>query len=233
MDTIIQYLFMIPAALLSLSVHECCHGYAAYRLGDPTARNFGRLSLNPLKHFDLYGMLCMVFFRVGWAKPVPINPRNFKNPRNGMAITAAAGPLSNLLLAFIAAIFIKLIVLLANTVFPYAFGDAILLLGKYALTADASYLAYFFYYLILFFELFHFANLSLFVFNMLPIPPFDGSRIFFIFLPPRLYFKIMKYEHIIQIVIIVAIALGALTGVLSTVTGWVSNGIFRILSFIP
>ena len=221
MDTIIQYLFMIPAALLSLSVHEFCHGYAAYRLGDPTARNFGRLSLNPLKHFDPYGMLCMVFFRVGWAKPVPINPRNFKNPRNGMAVTAAAGPLSNLFLAFIAAVFVKLILLLGNRVVPIASGEL------------NVYLSYFFYYLILFFELLHFANLSLFVFHMLPIPPFDGSRIFFIFLPPRLYFRIMKYERTIQIIVIIALALGALSGVLSTVTQWVSNGIFRILSFIP
>ncbi len=221
MDTMIQYLFMIPIGLLALSVHESSHGYAAYRLGDPTARNFGRISLNPVKHFDLYGMLCMIFFRVGWAKPVPINARNFKNPRNGMAITAAAGPLSNLLLAFIAALFVKLTILFADLVLPGS------------LLVPAGYLSYFFYYLILFFELLHFANLSLFVFNMLPIPPFDGSRIFFIFLPPRLYFKIMKYERIIQIVVIIAVALGALTGVLSTITLWFSNGMFRILSFIP
>ena len=103
MDTgyLIQLLLMIPVVILSLSVHESAHGYVSYKLGDPTARNLGRITLNPLKHFDLIGFICMLFFRVGWAKPVPVNARYYKNPRKGMALTAAAGPLSNLLLAVI------------------------------------------------------------------------------------------------------------------------------------
>ena len=97
------YIFSAMAALIALTVHEYCHGYAAYKLGDTTARNLGRLTLNPTKHLDPIGTLCMVLFHVGWAKPVPVNPRNFKNPKRDFAITAVAGPISNLLLGFISA----------------------------------------------------------------------------------------------------------------------------------
>ena len=103
-STLPTLLLSLPAVLISLSVHESAHGYVANKLGDPTAKNLGRITLNPMKHFDLLGFLSMVIFRVGWANPVPINARNFKNPRRDMAISAAAGPLSNLCLAFIFAI---------------------------------------------------------------------------------------------------------------------------------
>lgn len=216
--TVIDYLFLIPAALITLSVHECAHGYAAYKMGDPTARNFGRLTLNPFKHLDLYGTICMVLFHFGWAKPVPINARNFKDPRKGMAITAAAGPASNLLLAFLAAICIKFLALLAGTLIPQFQNDV---------------LFYFFYYLIRFFELFHVLNLSLCVFNLIPLPPLDGSRIFLTFLPPRLYFKVMRYERVIQIALMVALFFGAFSGVIQTVVEWLSAFMFKILFFIP
>ena len=94
-------LLSLPVILFSLSVHECCHGYAALKLGDTTARNFGRLTLNPLKHIDPIGFICMVLFHFGWANPVPIKTRNFKNPRRDMALSALAGPLSNIVLAFV------------------------------------------------------------------------------------------------------------------------------------
>ena len=215
---IIEYIFLIPIALITLSVHECAHGYAAYKMGDPTARNFGRLTLNPLKHLDLYGTICMILFHFGWAKPVPINARNFRDPRKGMAITAAAGPASNLLLAFLAAICIKLLVLLAGTLIPQFQNDV---------------LFYFFYYLILFFELFHVLNLSLCVFNLIPLPPLDGSRIFLAFLPPRLYFKVMRYERAIQIALMVALFFGAFSGVIQDIVEWLSAVMFKILFFIP
>ena len=215
---IIEYIFLIPIALITLSVHECAHGYAAYKMGDPTARNFGRLTLNPLKHLDLYGTICMILFHFGWAKPVPINARNFRDPRKGMAITAAAGPASNLLLAFLAAICIKLLALLAGTLIPQFQNDV---------------LFYFFYYLILFFELFHVLNLSLCVFNLIPLPPLDGSRIFLAFLPPRLYFKVMRYERAIQIALMVALFFGAFSGVIQDIVEWLSAVMFKILFFIP
>ena len=215
---IVEYIFLIPIALITLSAHECTPGYAAYKMGDPTARNFGRLTLNPLKHLDLYGTICMILFHFGWAKPVPINARNFRDPRKGMAITAAAGPASNLLLAFLAAICIKLLVLLCGWIYPL-FPNAVL--------------SYFFYYLILFFELFHFLNLSLCVFNLIPLPPLDGSRIFLAFLPPRLYFKVMRYERAIQIALMVALFFGAFSGVIQDIVEWLSDAMFKILFFIP
>ena len=97
-NAIISFLMMIPCVLLTLSVHECAHGWMSYRLGDPTARNLGRLTLNPIKHIDPIGFLCMVLFHFGWAKPVPVNARYYKKPRRDMALVAAAGPVSNLIM---------------------------------------------------------------------------------------------------------------------------------------
>lgn len=100
-NVLVSYLLSIPGVLLALSVHECAHGYVSYKLGDPTAKNLGRLTLNPIKHIDILGLICMVFFRFGWAKPVPVNARYYKKPRRDMALVAAAGPISNLLMSFI------------------------------------------------------------------------------------------------------------------------------------
>ena len=113
-----EFLIRIPIVLFSLTVHEVAHGFAAYKLGDPTAKSLGRLSLNPLKHLDPAGAICMLLFRFGWAKPVPINTRYFKKPRSGMALTALAGPVSNLLMSLIAFIITRYI---------YVFGGAALL----------------------------------------------------------------------------------------------------------
>lgn len=219
MEQIIIYILCIPAALFALSMHECAHGYAAYRLGDPTAHNLGRLTLNPLRHLDPIGVLCMVLLHFGWAKPVPVNTRYFKNPRRDMALTAAAGPLSNLLLAILCAPLVNLT--------EWA-GSAIL-----TAQPDNLFLRYFFIYLAIFFRYSHLLNLSLCVFNLIPLPPLDGSRIFLVFLPDRLYFGIMKYERIIQIVLFVVLWLGFFTGIIGNITDFLSNLIFRIFSFIP
>ena len=108
-NTITELLFVIPCVLVALSVHEVSHGWMAYRLGDPTAKNLGRLSLNPLKHLDPIGTLCMIFFHFGWARPVPINTRYFKHNRRDTALTALAGPLSNIALAFLGTIILHVI----------------------------------------------------------------------------------------------------------------------------
>ena len=110
-------LLSLPAILLALSFHEMCHAFAAYKLGDPTARNLGRLTLNPAKHLDLVGFLCMLLFRFGWANPVPINARNFKHPRRDMALSAAAGPLSNVLLGIISGLLLRLMLYLSGEFF--------------------------------------------------------------------------------------------------------------------
>lgn len=218
-DQLIWYLLCIPAALISLTVHEYFHGYAAYKLGDPTAHALGRLSLNPLAHLDPIGTLCMVLFHFGWAKPVPVNPRHFRDPRKGMAITAAAGPLSNLLLAVFSALLFLLTGKLAVALLPYI--------------SENAFLLNFFIYFQLFFQVLHTLNLTLCVFNLIPLPPLDGSRILYVFLPPKYYFGVMKYERTIRLVLLIALALGAFTGFIGTVTDLLSDLIFRLWTLIP
>ncbi|MGN1445477.1 MAG: site-2 protease family protein, partial [Eubacteriales bacterium] len=111
-----MYILSLPVLLMAFSVHESAHGYAALKLGDPTARNLGRITLNPVKHLDLMGTICMLFFHVGWAKPVPINARYFKKPKRDMAITGAAGPLSNLCLALIHLIILRIAMIFISNI---------------------------------------------------------------------------------------------------------------------
>ncbi|MBR5144635.1 MAG: site-2 protease family protein [Clostridia bacterium] len=194
MNTVIYYILSAIAALIALTIHEYCHGYAAYKLGDDTAKNLGRLTLNPIKHIDPYGALCMIFFHFGWAKPVPINARNFRDPRKGFAITAAAGPAANLILGFITAPFLLLswnaYVKMAIT--TGGSGFAVNLLSN----------------LTNFLSAFHVINVGLGLFNLLPIPPFDGSRLLYVFLPPKYYFGIMKHEKKIYIGVLLWLLLG-------------------------
>ena len=240
MDRLVYYLLSAVAALIALTVHEYCHGYAAYKLGDDTAKNFGRLTLNPIKHIDPYGAICMVLFHVGWAKPVPVNARNFKDPKKGFAITAAAGPASNLILGFFSALIYLLV---------------------FALVRDLTFTSKTFGYLLIsntlsFLYIFHSINIGLGLFNLLPIPPFDGSRLLNVFLPPKTYFAIMKYERQIYIGVLVWLLLGnyvagfirnivgggilywlagifSLSGMLSTVIGWVSDLMMGFWQLIP
>ena len=212
-----EYLFNIllsvPAALISISVHESAHGYVSYKLGDPTARNLGSITLNPVKHFDLLGFICMVLFRVGWAKPVPVNSRYYKNPRRDMAITAAAGPLSNLIMAFIG-------------------GLGYEIMGRFSFR-EANAVFYFCYTLYLFFVIFAQLNVFLAIFNLLPVPPFDGSRIFYIFLPEKWYFGIMKYERYIMIAVILLLYLDVLDLPLNFLSGAIISGMEWLLELIP
>jgi len=164
-------LLRVAAVLLCLTVHETCHGLAALALGDPTARSQRRLSLNPLRHIDWLGLAMMLAVGFGWAKPVPVDPRYFKKPKQGMALTALAGPVSNFLLALLA-------VFLSREVYlhmPYSEGGA----------------------LIFDFLLYTLAPLSigLGLFNLLPIPPLDGAKVLGAFLPDRTYFSLMRYER--------------------------------------
>lgn len=215
LEYIVNLLYMIPIAVISLSFHESAHGYVSYLLGDPTARNLGRITMNPFKHFDVLGFICMVFFRVGWAKPVPVNARYYKNPRAGMAITAAAGPLSNLLLALIG-------VLGSETAWLFMRGMSE---GTPAYFAAAT--VFNFCYLL------SLCNISLAVFNLIPVPPFDGSRILYVFLPPKQYFGIMRYERYIMIGVLVLFYLGVFDTPLSIAVNGIFNGMLGLVELIP
>lgn len=175
MDYIIQILFSIPVLVLCFTLHELGHGLAAYAMGDKTAKYNGRLSLNPLNHIDWLGFLLLLVAHIGWAKPVPVNMNNFKDPKKGMAITALAGPLMNIVLVFVSLIFWHL----GNNIYEWN------------------------EYLNLFFELSVYYNAALAMFNLLPIPPLDGSKILLAFLPDKYYFMFMRYEQYGMIVILI------------------------------
>ena len=178
-------LILAFCVLFSLSVHEFSHGLAAYAVGDKTAKYSGRLSLNPLAHLDPFGAICLLLFGFGWAKPVPVNPWNFKNKKGGMILTALAGPFSNFLLAFIAMV---IYTLLGGLRFSSAsFG--------FTLASVFYELAY---YMIM-------INLGLGLFNLIPIPPLDGSKVLTAILPERTYFKLMDYERYGFIILIILI----------------------------
>ena len=181
----IYYLIRAAVTLVAIPFHEAGHALAAWLLGDDTAKREGRLSLNLFRHFDLLGTLCMIVAGVGWAKPVSTDPRNFKNPKAGMALTALAGPAANLLLAYLGMVGWKL-------------------LYYWAPATPAAYLAArFCQYLV-------YMDIGLAVFNLIPVPPLDGSRILLAVLPPRLYFGAMRYEKAILIVLLAAVWSGFL-----------------------
>jgi Zn-dependent protease len=215
-DKIIDLLFVIPCVLFALTVHEVSHGYMAYRLGDPTARNMGRLTLNPLKHLDPLGALCMVLFHFGWARPVPINTRYFRKPRRDTALTAAAGPISNFIMAFLGLLVQE--ILLAVFIRHPASSQFVYNLQYAALTL---------------FSYFHVLNLSLGLFNLIPVPPLDGSRIFLTFLPAKYYFGIMQYERYIQLGLMVLLWLGLLSRPLSFLVSALSGGMRFLIELLP
>ncbi len=203
---IVEILIRAVAVLLAITVHEVSHGYMAYFLGDKTAKSMGRLSFNPLRHLDPVGAICLLLFGFGWAKPVMVNPMYFKKPKRDMALVSLAGPLSNFLLALLAMLSLKLILLTG-----FGFSSTMTV-----------------FYVLQFFTTFVAMNIGLCVFNLLPIPPLDGSKIFLPLLPSNLYYDIMRYEHLGWIVLAVALYLNVLDPIIGTVGNW----IFSLLSFL-
>ena len=181
-------MLIVAASLICITIHETSHGLAAYWLGDPTAKQAGRLTLNPLRHVDIMGLVMMAVVKFGWAKPVPVNMSYFKNPKRGMAITAVAGPLSNVILAWIALV-------IRSTVLFFVIQNP-----------DSAFLVTF----LEFAEYVALISIGLAVFNLFPIPPLDGSKILFALLPNGLYNKLMQYERFGMIALMVALFAGVL-----------------------
>lgn len=198
LESIIYVLLRVMVVLLAISVHEMAHGFMAYKLGDNTAKYDGRLSLNPLRHIDPFGALCMLFFGFGWAKPVMVNPNYFKNHKRDMALTALAGPVSNFIMAFIGMFGLLYLCPLFANMYLYSFFSMLVIL-----------------------------NISLGVFNLIPIPPLDGSKIFLSLLPRRIYYEIMRYEQFGFIILIIALYLGVLDPILDIAV----NGIYTLLFY--
>lgn len=182
-ELVYKLLYTIPAVLLALSFHEFCHGYTSYKLGDPTAKYHGRLTLNPLSHLDPVGTLMIIIsslsgFGFGWAKPVPVNPGYYRDAKKGMRITALAGPLSNFVFAIVSW-WLYLIVMFVVIRFDLSQFDVLSKIFEFI----SGFLLTLLY-----------VNIGLGCFNLLPVPPLDGWKIFGSFLPSDTYWKVMSYE---------------------------------------
>ena len=201
-DWLADTLTMAAAAVLCITLHETCHGLAALALGDPTAKRMGRLSLNPLKHVDPMGLLLLIVAKVGWAKPVPVDARRFRDPRMGMALVAIAGPVSNVLLSAVAA----------------AGYTASMFYSVYWEIAALELLADFFFYVF-------FISAGLAVFNLLLVPPLDGSKVVFAFIPKEWYWKLMRYERYGMLLLMALL----LTGMLDVPLNYLRGGLTELL----
>lgn len=217
LNGVIAYvLSALAIVFLVLPLHESAHAFAADKLGDPTARYQHRLTLNPMAHVDWLGALMILLFGFGWANPVPVNMRNFRNPKRDMALTALAGPASNLLAALVAGLAFGAVNRLYINLYFTSSGLLIWLV---------ELLAYFFLFLLR-------INVSLAVFNIIPIPPLDGSRLLSALLPDRIYYQLMRYERFFFILILLICFSSSFSSILSGITGAIENGILSLANLI-
>lgn len=203
-----DYAVIVAASMLCIMFHEVSHGVVALRLGDPTAKNAGRLTFNPIKHIDIWGLVMMAIFKFGWAKPVPIDMRNFKHPVRDMAITAAAGPISNLILAFLA------LCVRAGALYVNQKTDGVI--------SD---------FVVTFFEYVAVLSVGLAVFNVIPIPPLDGSKVLNALLPQQVYYKILRYERYGFLVMMLVLYTGILDTPLMVCRSGILLGLSKISVF--
>lgn len=206
-EGVISFLYVLPALLLSLSIHEFAHAYTAYKLGDRSQKALGRLSLDPFKHIDIFGFLCIMLFGFGWGKPVMIDDRNFKNRAKGNMLVAFAGPASNLVMAVLFTIILKILVV--TNVINLAAQSAVAVVFLRMFTLAIQF------------------NVVFAIFNLIPIPPFDGSKVLFYFLPTKakeIMYILERYSFYIIIIILV-------TNIGGVVISPIVNFILRILDW--
>ena len=213
-------LLSIPALIIALTIHEFCHGYAAYLLGDKTAKWDGRLSFNPLRHLDPLGSLMILLVGFGWAKPVMVNPYNLRNPKRDMAFIALAGPVSN----FITAFFTLFVLwwLIAFDIGTIQSGYSIWRVLPAVMSLHGNIMSYVYRVIFLVFQI----NIGIGLFNLIPIPPLDGSKILGSFLPHHLYFRYMNFRYWLIVLVIMLIT------VIPTILGPFMMGIEQLYSFI-
>lgn len=202
-SVLLDILLSVIPALICITLHELSHGFAAYKLGDNTAKRMGRLTLNPIKHIDIVGLIMMVAFKFGWAKPVPVDMRNFRHPKRDMAITALAGPLAN-------------VVICCVFLFIYGVCYIPLAVAGTELAQSVSDMLYLTAYL----------SIALAIFNIIPIPPLDGSKILFSLMSDESYMKLMRHERYGMILLLVLVATDILGNPLYTVTQFVFQKLF-------
>lgn len=208
---IMSILINVPITLIALTGHEFAHGYVSKKLGDPTPEYQGRLTLNPLAHLDLVGTILMILTGFGWAKPVQVDPRYYKDPKKGMALTALAGPMANFIMAF-AALLIYAVFFVISIKFNVA-QNAVNILGAIA-------------------QIFAVRNLCFMVFNIIPIPPLDGAKVLGMFLPNGAYYKMLQYERYSMLLIMVLSLTGVFGGIIGTGVNFFMTGILNVLNSI-
>lgn len=205
-----EILLRLPIIFIAITVHEYAHGYAALKMGDPTAKLSGRLSMNPLAHMDIVGALSMLIFGFGWAKPVPINPNNFKNHKKGTVIVSLAGPISNLFLAFLGSVLYGIFRRIGFGNFSAQFSEIF-----YGLLAQLILL-----------------NVCFGIFNLVPFPPLDGAKIVGAFLPYKTYFKIMQYERYAFPILIVLMYFGIFDKILGVLITPIVSSLNALIALI-
>lgn len=216
-------LLLVPAALIAVVLHELAHGIMAYWCGDNTARDSGRLSLNPLRHIDIVGLLALIILKFGWAKPVPVNTGNFRHPKRDMAFVALAGPMCNFLQALIGLLVFNLICVLTPTLHQYNVIDLFNYLTMYTYESvktliDINWVHMFMIYYVI-------INIGLGVFNLIPIPPLDGSKVVGVLLPVNVYSKILRYEQYGMVILVVLLFSNLLNGPLNAMRTTVLSGL--------
>lgn len=208
-QVIMQVLASVLVVLIVLPLHEMAHGFVAYKLGDNTAKRQGRLTLNPLAHIDYLGAICLLLVGFGWADPVPVNPHNFKKPKRDMALVALAGPVSNLIAALVGGVLFW-----ASTAWLMPLNTSL------------------YYFVSSFLSYYISVNIGLAVFNLIPLPPLDGSKILGAFLKTETYVKMLSNERMLSSILLICIALGVVDKVVYFPRLWLDN-LIMLLSSLP